>query len=117
MVIPGSRGQEHLGSCLACRATHSLRRTTDNVACLEAGGGCRGEGLSHTCILLLRSLRGVLVHGWVVVRGLLWGPMHGILRMLGIRVLCQVAGCICNVVHAACTQSINQSSAFQVKRG
>lgn len=64
--------------------------------------GSGKRGVSHTCVLLLRSLRGVLVHGGVVVGALLWGPMHGILRMLSIRVLRQVAGCISNVVHAAC---------------
>ncbi len=74
-----------------------------------------GEGFSHTCILLLCSLWSVLVHGWVVVGGLLGGPMHGILRMLSIWVLCQVAGCISNVVHATCNQNKSWSNSDVVR--
>ena len=70
----------------------------------------------HTCIVLgLAALLRVLVDCCVVVGGLLRGRMHGVLRVLSIWVLRQVAGCICNVVHAACTgSSSEQCHASQV---
>ena len=62
-----------------------------------------------TCIVLgLAALLRVLVDRWVVVGSLLRGRMHGVLRVLSIRVLRQVAGCIRNVVHAACTGSSSE---------
>ena len=74
------------------------------LACAKAGEALVGMEFSHTCVLLLRCLWGVLVHGWVVVGGLLGGPMHGILCMLSIWVLRQMAGCISDVVHSTCKQ-------------
>ena len=73
----------------------------------------------HTCIVLgMAALLRVLVDRWLVVGGLLRGRMHGVLRVLSvlsIQVLRQVAACIRNVVHAACTGSSSEDChAFQV---
>ena len=60
----------------------------------------------RTCIVRgLAALLVVWVHSRVVVGGVLRPPLHGILGVLRLWVLCQVAGCIRNVVHATFTHS------------
>ena len=93
------------GYLLASQPQTSTRRSSKAYRLKHA---CRlkqayqPKGWRFTCILLLRSLRAVRVDCRVVVGPLLRASMHGVLRVLAIRVLCQVAGCIRNVVHAAC---------------
>ena len=41
------------------------------------------------------------MHSLVMVGGVLWAPLHRVLGVLSLWVLCQVAGCIRDVVHAA----------------
>ena len=56
-----------------------------------------------TCIICgLAALLVVLVHSLVMVGGVLWAPLHCVLGVLSLWVLCQVACCIRDVVHAAC---------------
>ena len=56
----------------------------------------------RACIVWgLAALLVVLVHSLVVVGGVLRAPWHGVLGVLSLWVLCQVAGCIRNVVHTA----------------
>ena len=55
------------------------------------------------------------MHSLVMVGGVLRAPWHGVLGVLSLRVLCQVAGCIRNVVHATFTHEIHGHATLQVK--
>ena len=80
------------------RKTNNSHKTKESAA---------GQEWRACIVWGLAALLVLLVHSLVVVGGVLRAPWHGVLGVLSLRVLCQVAGRIRNVVHATFMHSFS----------